>query len=88
MGSINLNRIKFSDVVMSFPLNRLRRSSKVNVIESSKFFFRSPGSSTDVSEDWEKDFDLDMTEEEVQMALSKIEASGEVSVVTFTRMLN
>ncbi|XP_028252101.1 BSD domain-containing protein 1 isoform X1 [Parambassis ranga] len=35
------------------------------------------GSSTDVSEDWEKDFDLDMTEEEVQLALSKIEASGE-----------
>ncbi|XP_053701973.1 BSD domain-containing protein 1 isoform X1 [Synchiropus splendidus] len=35
------------------------------------------GSSTDVSEDWEKDFDLDMTEEEVQMALSKMEASGE-----------
>lgn len=35
------------------------------------------GSSTDVSEDWEKDFDLDMTEEEVQMALSKIETSGE-----------
>uniref|UniRef100_A0A8C5HZD7 BSD domain-containing protein n=1 Tax=Gouania willdenowi TaxID=441366 RepID=A0A8C5HZD7_GOUWI len=34
------------------------------------------GSSTDVSEDWEKDFDLDMTEEEVQQALSKIEASG------------
>lgn len=44
--------------------------------------FPSPGSSTDVSEDWEKDFDLDMTEEEVQMALSKIEDSGEVSVVT------
>lgn len=38
------------------------------------------GSSTDVSEDWEKDFDLDMTEEEVQMALSKIESSGEVNV--------
>ena len=37
-----------------------------------------PGSSTDVSEDWEKDFDLDMTEEEVQMALSTVEASGEV----------
>ncbi|KAM4625448.1 BSD domain-containing protein 1 [Polymixia lowei] len=36
------------------------------------------GSSTDVSEDWEKDFDLDMTEEEVQMALSKVEASGEL----------
>uniref|UniRef100_A0A3P8UIL8 BSD domain containing 1 n=1 Tax=Cynoglossus semilaevis TaxID=244447 RepID=A0A3P8UIL8_CYNSE len=36
------------------------------------------GSSTDVSEDWEKDFDLDMTEEEVQMALSKIEDSGEL----------
>ncbi|XP_068437221.1 BSD domain-containing protein 1 [Clinocottus analis] len=36
------------------------------------------GSSTDVSEDWEKDFDLDMTEEEVQMALSTIEASGEM----------
>ncbi|XP_075883688.1 BSD domain-containing protein 1 isoform X2 [Nelusetta ayraudi] len=36
------------------------------------------GSSTDVSEDWEKDFDLDMTEEEVQMALSKIETSGEL----------
>ena len=38
-----------------------------------------PGSSTDVSEDWEKDFDLDMTEEEVQLALSKIEDTGEVS---------
>ncbi|XP_040917075.1 BSD domain-containing protein 1 [Toxotes jaculatrix] len=36
------------------------------------------GSSTDVSEDWEKDFDLDMTEEEVQLALSKIEDSGEL----------
>uniref|UniRef100_A0A8C2B8Q3 BSD domain containing 1 n=1 Tax=Cyprinus carpio TaxID=7962 RepID=A0A8C2B8Q3_CYPCA len=36
------------------------------------------GSSTDVSEDWEKDFDLDMTEEEVQMALSKIDATKEV----------
>lgn len=36
------------------------------------------GSSTDVSEDWEKDFDLDMTEEEVQLALSKIEDSGEM----------
>lgn len=33
-----------------------------------------------MSEDWEKDFDLDMTEEEVQMALSKIETSGEVGV--------
>lgn len=38
-----------------------------------------PGSSTDISEDWEKDFDLDMTEEEVQVALSKVDASGEVS---------
>lgn len=38
-----------------------------------------PGSSTDISEDWEKDFDLDMTEEEVQLALSKVEVSGEVS---------
>lgn len=36
------------------------------------------GSSTDVSEDWEKDFDLDMTEEEVQLALSKVDASGVV----------
>uniref|UniRef100_A0A668AKB0 BSD domain containing 1 n=1 Tax=Myripristis murdjan TaxID=586833 RepID=A0A668AKB0_9TELE len=36
------------------------------------------GSSTDVSEDWEKDFDLDMTEEEVQLALSKVDASGEL----------
>lgn len=63
---------------MSFPLNRLRISSKVT--QSSKFVFPPPGSSTDVSEDWEKDFDLDMTEEEVQMALSKIEASGEVGV--------
>uniref|UniRef100_A0A3P9N542 BSD domain containing 1 n=1 Tax=Poecilia reticulata TaxID=8081 RepID=A0A3P9N542_POERE len=36
------------------------------------------GSSTDVSEDWEKDFDLDMTEEEVQLALSKIEDTGEL----------
>lgn len=34
------------------------------------------GSSTDVSEDWEKDFD--MTEEEVQMALSRVEVSGEL----------
>lgn len=38
-----------------------------------------PGSSTDISEDWEKDFDLDMTEEEVQLALSKASVSGEVS---------
>ncbi|CAJ1073960.1 BSD domain-containing protein 1 [Xyrichtys novacula] len=37
------------------------------------------GSSTDVSEDWEKDFDLEMTEEEVQLALSKVEASGEAT---------
>uniref|UniRef100_A0AAZ3QK26 BSD domain-containing protein n=1 Tax=Oncorhynchus tshawytscha TaxID=74940 RepID=A0AAZ3QK26_ONCTS len=36
------------------------------------------GSSTDVSEDWEKDFDLDMTEEEVQMALSRVAAAGEL----------
>ncbi|KAL2098826.1 hypothetical protein ACEWY4_005306 [Coilia grayii] len=36
------------------------------------------GSSTDVSEDWEKDFDLDMTEEEVQMALSKMDGTGEL----------
>ncbi|XP_060781231.1 BSD domain-containing protein 1 isoform X2 [Neoarius graeffei] len=35
------------------------------------------GSSTDVSEDWEKDFDLDMTEEEVQLALSKADATAE-----------
>lgn len=66
---------------MSFPLNRLRRSSRVKVIKSQLVVSvspPSPGSSTDVSEDWEKDFDLDMTEEEVQMALSKIEASGEV----------
>lgn len=34
------------------------------------------GSSTDVSEDWEKDFD--MTEEEVQLALSRVEVSGEL----------
>ncbi|KGL76142.1 BSD domain-containing protein 1, partial [Tinamus guttatus] len=36
------------------------------------------GSSTDISEDWEKDFDLDMTEEEVQLALSRVEVSGEL----------
>ncbi|NWX06780.1 BSDC1 protein, partial [Caloenas nicobarica] len=36
------------------------------------------GSSTDISEDWEKDFDLDMTEEEVQLALSKVEVTGEL----------
>ncbi|KAL4624141.1 BSD domain-containing protein 1-like [Arapaima gigas] len=36
------------------------------------------GSSTDVSEDWEKDFDLDMTEEEVQLALSKVNTTGEL----------
>ncbi|XP_054855452.1 BSD domain-containing protein 1 isoform X1 [Eublepharis macularius] len=36
------------------------------------------GSSTDVSEDWEKDFDLDMTEEEVQLALSKVDGSEEL----------
>lgn len=34
------------------------------------------GSSTDVSEDWEKDFDLDMTEEEVQSALAKADATA------------
>lgn len=67
-------------MVLSFPLNQLRGSSGGKLTESSKFVSRPPGSSTDVSEDWEKDFDLDMTEEEVQMALSKIEASGEVSV--------
>lgn len=31
-----------------------------------------------MSEDWEKDFDLDMTEEEVQLALSKPDAAAEV----------
>ncbi|XP_054254279.1 BSD domain-containing protein 1-like [Indicator indicator] len=36
------------------------------------------GSSTDISEDWEKDFDLDITEEEVQLALSKVELSEEL----------
>ncbi|XP_052006807.1 BSD domain-containing protein 1 isoform X2 [Xyrauchen texanus] len=36
------------------------------------------GSSTDVSEDWEKDFDLDMTEEEVQLALAKVDATEEL----------
>uniref|UniRef100_A0A4W3IUV1 BSD domain containing 1 n=1 Tax=Callorhinchus milii TaxID=7868 RepID=A0A4W3IUV1_CALMI len=36
------------------------------------------GSSTDISEDWEKDFDLDMTEEEVQLALSQVDASGQL----------
>lgn len=46
------------------------------------------GSSTDVSEDWEKDFDLDMTEEEVQMALSKIETSGEVKCLFNTSLLS
>ncbi|KAJ8387521.1 hypothetical protein AAFF_G00156220 [Aldrovandia affinis] len=35
------------------------------------------GSSTDVSEDWEKDFDLDMTEEEVKQALSSMNTDGE-----------
>uniref|UniRef100_UPI00398E3F06 BSD domain-containing protein 1 isoform X1 n=2 Tax=Pristiophorus japonicus TaxID=55135 RepID=UPI00398E3F06 len=36
------------------------------------------GSSTDISEDWEKDFDLDMTEEEVQIALSRVDVSGQL----------
>lgn len=45
------------------------------------------GSSTDVSEDWEKDFDLDMTEEEVQMALSKMETSGEVECLVSASLL-
>ncbi|KAI1895106.1 hypothetical protein AGOR_G00102880 [Albula goreensis] len=36
------------------------------------------GSSTDISEDWEKDFDLDMTEEEVQLALSKVGGTGQL----------
>lgn len=40
------------------------------------------GSSTDVSEDWEKDFDLDMTEEEVQIALAKADATAEVPPLT------
>lgn len=30
----------------------------------------------DISEDWEKDFDLEKTEEEVQMALSSVDASS------------
>lgn len=58
----------------------IRSSSFCQVPESSSSLScRPPGSSTDVSEDWEKDFDLDMTEEEVQLALSKIEDPGEVS---------
>ncbi|XP_038650504.1 BSD domain-containing protein 1 isoform X2 [Scyliorhinus canicula] len=36
------------------------------------------GSSTDISEDWEKDFDLDMTEEEVQLALSRVDMSEQL----------
>ncbi|XP_078094479.1 BSD domain-containing protein 1 [Mustelus asterias] len=36
------------------------------------------GSSTDISEDWEKDFDLDMTEEEVQLALSRVDISEQL----------
>ncbi|XP_078279238.1 BSD domain-containing protein 1 [Rhinoraja longicauda] len=36
------------------------------------------GSSTDISEDWEKDFDLDMTEEEVQLALSQVEVTDQL----------
>lgn len=48
-------------------------------LRGSAVVFVVPGSSTDISEDWEKDFDLDMTEEEVQLALSKVEVSGEVS---------
>ncbi|KAI1901803.1 hypothetical protein AGOR_G00038160 [Albula goreensis] len=36
------------------------------------------GSSTDVSEDWEKDFDLDMTEEEVKLALSSVNTDIEL----------
>lgn len=86
-GSVTANGIKFSDVVVSFPLNKLRQGAawwRSHTV--SKCVFPSPGSSTDVSEDWEKDFDLDMTEEEVQMALSKIEASGEVGAVTFTKI--
>lgn len=31
-----------------------------------------------MSEDWEKDFDLDMTEEEVQLALSKVDVTQEM----------
>lgn len=58
----------------------IRSSSFCQVPESSSSLScRPPGSSTDVSEDWEKDFDLDMTEEEVQLALSKMEDPGEVS---------
>lgn len=76
-GTVNpIHRIKCCDLVL-----RLRRCSSVKVTLSSEFVPPPPaGSSTDVSEDWEKDFDLDMTEEEVQMALSKIETSGEVSI--------
>ncbi|XP_051892504.1 BSD domain-containing protein 1 isoform X1 [Pristis pectinata] len=36
------------------------------------------GSSTDISEDWEKDFDLDMTEEEVQLALSRVDVTDQL----------
>ncbi|KAG8142977.1 putative BSD domain-containing protein, partial [Naja naja] len=40
------------------------------------FELNSDSSSTDISEDWEKDFDLDMTEEEVQLALAKVDISA------------
>lgn len=66
---------------------------QLSVLRGSRCFRRrvcvaTAGSSTDVSEDWEKDFDLDMTEEEVQMALSKIETSGEVKCLFNTSLLS
>ncbi|GCC39029.1 hypothetical protein chiPu_0023104 [Chiloscyllium punctatum] len=38
----------------------------------------SKGSSTDISETWEKEFGLDTTEEEVQLALSHLDVSEQL----------
>nr|KAF6443176.1 BSD domain containing 1 [Molossus molossus] len=62
-------------------LNEGEGKAGVCVLISSSSGSLQRGSSTDISEDWEKDFDLDMTEEEVQMALSKVDASGELEDV-------
>lgn len=53
-------------------------------LDSGKFIFFNNGKkglSMDISEDWEKDFDLDMIEEEVQMVFFKVDVFGELEDV-------
>ncbi|XP_059805111.1 BSD domain-containing protein 1 isoform X2 [Hypanus sabinus] len=70
-----------SDSGKSTPSNNGKKEDIRRANEVSSFMKSSmdmPGSSTDISEDWEKDFDLDMTEEEVQLALSRVDVTDQL----------